>query len=73
MIGLAAVAALIMSAVAAGSASAAHEWLKKEGGVFSPVTTSVLVLGKGTLTLASGGVEVECTGKTHGLQKQEIM
>lgn len=62
MIGLAIVAALAMSAVAAGSASAAHLWLLNSKLIATPVT----IHSHGTLELedskATGGaIRVKCT------------
>jgi hypothetical protein len=67
MIGLAIMAALAMSAVAAGSASAALEWLING----APITKAKTVESLGTLqledhSLLSGNTKVECKGKDEG-------
>jgi hypothetical protein len=67
MIGLAIMAALAMSAVAAGSASAAHQWLIGHAAITSPVTIhshGLLLLED---TKATGGaVKVHCAGHDVG-------
>jgi len=67
MIGLAIMAALAMSAIAAGSASAAHEWLING----KPITTATKVHSVGLLLLEDskapgGAVSVHCKGFDDG-------
>jgi hypothetical protein len=67
MIGLALVAALFMSAVAAGSASAAHEWLING----APLTSTLKVHSVGLVLLEDtkapgGAVQVHCKGFDAG-------
>lgn len=67
MMGLAAVAALVMSAVAAGSAFAAHEWLVGGASLASPVkihSEASLELEDAKATL--GAVRVSCAGHDAG-------
>lgn len=67
MIGLAIVAALVMSAVAAGSASAAHEWLIGGAAIAAPVKVHSLGLLLLADTKAPGGeVKIHCHGFDTG-------
>src|ERR1700704_1680244 len=67
MIGLAVMAALVMSAVAAGSASAAHEWLIGGASIAAPVKVHSLGLLLLADTKATGGeVKIHCHGFNTG-------
>jgi hypothetical protein len=67
MIGLALVAALFMSAVAAGSASAAHEWLINGASLGAPVKVHSLgLLLLEDSTAPGGAVKIHCHGFDAG-------